>query len=196
MTLGYARKPCSVVIVKKHLDESAIQDDVVPNETRSRTRIVAWRASLVVVAIAVPLASMTWTAARVSISARHRSTAPLLTVSTLAIGLVTWLQIMLSMNLLTTRRRTGVRFGAILLYVSASIAWLASSFAILQRDSVAQFATSLIGSLVSWLGFITLFNGNFLPPTRQQVGALPIILLLALLWEARTYFTNRILVDD
>ena len=119
-------------------------------------------------------------------------------VATLVIfnTVLSWLRNMLSMNLFLKRRRIPSRMFAVLFYIMGGVCWISSSFATMRMESVLQIASSLCGSIVTWIGFITLFNGNLAPPTRQQMTALSQILLAALNSEIRVFLINTVLADE
>jgi hypothetical protein len=104
------------------------------------------------------------------------------------ISCLSWLQTMMSMNLL--KKCTTARSIALILYILASVCFFASSLAVMQQIWVLQFLCSLSGSIIGWLAFITIFKGEFLYPSRQQFGALAQILALSFLWECRTFIVN------
>tara|TARA_B100001741_G_scaffold313530_1_gene320140 strand:- start:4449 stop:5012 length:564 start_codon:yes stop_codon:yes gene_type:complete len=120
--------------------------------------------------------------------ARHSYIIPALLGIAFMISCLSWLQTMLSMNLL--KERTLARTSALLLYILASVSFFASSLAVMQQNWVLQFLCSLSGSIIGWLAFITIFEGEFAFPSKQQFGALAQILVLSFLWECRTFMVN------
>lgn len=106
------------------------------------------------------------------------------------ISFMTWLRTMLSMNMLSRKKRSLTRISAWFLYMIAGLCFLSSSLAVMQKNWVMQFLSSIVGSIISWLAFIVIFEGYYRLPTRQQLGALLQILILSLLWELRTFVVN------
>ena len=84
--------------------------------------------------------------------ARHTYIIPSLLGIAFLISCLSWLQTMLSMNLL--KKRTFARSIALILYILASICFFASSLAVMQQIWVLQFLCSLSGSIIGWLAFI------------------------------------------
>lgn len=120
--------------------------------------------------------------------ARHAYIIPSLLGIAFFISCLSWLQTMLSMNLL--KKRTFARSISLILYILASVCFFASSLAVMQQIWALQFLCSLSGSVIGWLAFITIFKGEFSYPSRQQFGALAQILALSFLWECRTFVVN------
>lgn len=106
------------------------------------------------------------------------------------IALMTWLRNMLSMNKFCKKGRSLARYSAIYFYMLAGFSFFASSLAVMQRKWTLQFVASLSGSVIAWVGFLVIFEGCYKLPSRQQVVALLQILLLAFLWELRTFIVN------
>lgn len=124
---------------------------------------------------------------------------PMVIVVSVGIAIVSWLQAMLSMNLLRCRVQP-MRLVSILFYMAGAIAYASTAFAIMSNRVTAQFVTSMFGSMFGWIAFVTIFHGDFILPTRQQFGSLVQILLLTLLWETRAalinlHFTAAVVVD-
>ncbi len=115
--------------------------------------------------------------------------APSLAVISVLISMFQWIQQMLAMNLFK-RKVPYARWSAVGIYFMASWCVFASSIAVMQRNWILQFASSLTAAMIGWLGFQTIFAGEFVIPTRQQLGALAQILLLSFLWELRTFVVN------
>jgi len=115
--------------------------------------------------------------------------APSLAVISVLISTFQWIQQMLAMNLFK-KKVPYARWSAIGIYFIASWCIFASSIAVMQRNWFLQFAASLSASMIGWLGFQTIFSGEFILPTKQQIGALAQILLLSFLWELRTFVVN------
>ena len=115
--------------------------------------------------------------------------APSLAVISFFISMFQWIQQMLAMNLFR-KKVPYARWSALGIYFIASWCVFSSSIAVMQRNWILQFASSLTASMIGWLGFQTIFAGEFITPTRQQIGALAQILLLSFLWELRTFVVN------
>ena len=107
------------------------------------------------------------------------------------ISLVSWLQLVFSMN----RYRGVARFEridlwALLLFLQgAFVRWMAA-LALVASSLPLQMAAALVASAISWAGFVLIFNGDLHLPSRQQWIALAMSLLVTLLWEVH----NRLLV--
>lgn len=123
-------------------------------------------------------------------SPREPYIVPTLIVISIVIAALTWLRTMLSMNLVRRSKRTRTRVFSIVLYSMASICYFSSSLAVMQKNWTLQFITSLSGSIIGWIAFITVFEGDFVVPSKQQLGALVQILVLSFLWESRTFVVN------
>lgn len=109
---------------------------------------------------------------------------------TLSTGCITWFRHLLSMNLFHKEERNLTRTCALLLYLLASACFFASSIAVMQKNFVIQFLSSLVGSIIGWKGFVVIFEGVYKFPTKQQLAALFQILVLSGLWELRTFLVN------
>lgn len=113
----------------------------------------------------------------------------LLGVSTM-IAIFTWIQTMLSMNKLKYKKISTPRWIALATSITASLCYFSSSLAVMERNWTLQFLCSLAGSIIGWFSFITIYAGKFITPTKQQLWALLQIILLAFLWELRTFIVN------
>ena len=204
MSLGFVKREIPVTrCVSMTGPESAckVKDAIDVNESEnvlqphSRLSVFIWRGVVYLVAFVLPFVTLGVSVVNVSLKG-YNFVPGVLVVLVLIISIFQWLRNMFSMNLFVRGRRRKVRFYAIGLYIMSAFYYLAGSFAILRQNWVIQFVASLLGSVTAWTGFIALFNGTFDPPTRQQVIALPQIILLALLWEARSVLTNIVLIQE
>jgi hypothetical protein len=109
---------------------------------------------------------------------------------TISTATITWFRHLLSMNLFHKDKRNLSRKCALLLYLLAGTCFFASSIAVMQKNFVMQFLSSLVGSIIGWKGFVVIFEGVYKLPTKQQLGALVQILVLSGLWELRTFLVN------
>ena len=103
-----------------------------------------------------------------------------------------WLNKVLSMNLL--RLCNTERCSAIYLYVLAMAAYFASSLAVMRLDYFVQFIASFIAATIAWTAFMTVFEGRYFVPTRQQCISLVHIWVATAMWELRTYLINAHIV--
>lgn len=115
---------------------------------------------------------------------------PSLIAVAVVIAITTWVRNMLSMNMFANSNANKARRSALILYFLSGACFLASSFAVMSNDSVTQFTSSLIGSVIGWQGFVVIFEGTYGVPSRQQLAALVQILILSGLWEIRTFVVN------
>ena len=183
MTLGYlsTHTPSKVkAVVHRH---EAHNDDLQNNACNSHVlwTLIYFGASLILSFTFLSITASTY-------EARYTYIVPSLIGIAFLISCLSWLQTMLSMNLL--KKRTNARTVSLLLYIMASVCFFASSLAVMQKIWALQFICSLGGSVIGWLAFITIFKGEFSHPSRQQLGALAQILALSFLWESRTFIVN------
>ena len=102
----------------------------------------------------------------------------------LGISILSWIQLILSMN----RYRGMFRFTrhdmwALLLFLqSGFVRWIAALA--LRTSSISfQISAAFIGTAMSWTSFIVVYNDDFVLPSRQQAGALAISAVITILWE-------------
>jgi hypothetical protein len=114
---------------------------------------------------------------------------PLLSGVALATAAGTWLRNMLSMNMIK-KDKIRPRISGLSLYILSGMCFLASSLAVMERDAIMQYISSLMGSVIAWQAFLITFQGQYKFPTKQQFAALLQILFLSLLWETRTFIVN------
>lgn len=163
-----------------------------PSSRASLRSLRVWQIVLFMSSIAVPLAFVT----RMHLTFEAKNQEPVfLALLSATIAIVSWLQVLLSMNLfnisLLTAIYSRVRSSALLLYLAAGMCYYASALAIMENQPLIQFSASLIASFFSWAGFVAIFSGTYALPTKQQFGSLAQILLLSALWEARAYIVTR-----
>jgi hypothetical protein len=120
---------------------------------------------------------------------------PLLILTCFLIGVFTWVRAVFSMNNVSKYREKYVHV-SFLFYLYASICWMGTSFASIRENWTLQFITSLSGSLNAWIAFVVMYNRSLDIPTKQQFLSLPNVLVLAGLWELRSFFVNIILVEN
>ena len=109
----------------------------------------------------------------------------------LLVGFLTWLREMTSMNRFADTMYSRARYTAILCYFSFATVSSCGAYAVIVSSWTLQFIATLIASTLFWIGFITVFNGSFNLPSRQQATALPVILVLSLMWEVRVFLIAR-----
>lgn len=115
---------------------------------------------------------------------------PLLALVSLSIAFLGWLQVLLSMNLLQKMRISRTRLSTLVLYGFSALSYCVSAIAIMENNFVLQFVGSVCGAVLVWIAFISIFHGQYVPPTRQQTWSLVQIILLTLLWDARAYLIS------
>lgn len=103
----------------------------------------------------------------------------------MTISLGGWLQLVFSMN----RFRGPCNFffidvWALVVYLQAgAVRWVAS-LAVREPSVAFQLTVACLGTVLSWVAFVLIFNEKFSYPTAQQFAALFMSLILTLLWEA------------
>ena len=110
----------------------------------------------------------------------------------LAIGGVSWLQLVLVMNKYrgVTRFSRNDLWGFLLCLHGGIVRWI-SSLALQTSSLPFQLGTALVASAISWASLFVVFNDGFGFPTRQQVASLLMALLVTALWEVN----NQIVVN-
>ena len=110
----------------------------------------------------------------------------------LGISVVSWIQLILSMN----RYRGLCRFSrhdmwALLLFLHGGfVRWIAS-LAIRTSSLAFQIAAAFVGTAMGWASFVVVFNNDFVLPSRQQAVALAMSLLVTVFWEV----SNRLVFE-
>ena len=110
----------------------------------------------------------------------------------LAIGAVSWLQLVFVMNKFNgvCRFSRNDLWGMLLCLQGGIVRWIAS-LSLLTSSVSFQLATALVASGISWASLFVVFNDGFGLPTRQQVVSLGMALLVTALWEVN----NRLVVE-
>ena len=73
---------------------------------------------------------------------------------------------------------------------------MCTSFASINQNWGLQFVTSLLGSINAWYAFIIMYNKSTDNPSKKQFLSLPNVLVLAGLWEIRSFLVNIVLVEN
>ena len=107
------------------------------------------------------------------------------------ISLLSWLQIILSMNRLRDGGFTRLHAWSLLLLLQGGLVRWVASIALRTASLAFQLATAFVGTCLSWVAFVFIFNEDALLPTRQQWAALAMSMALTALWEVN----NRIVFD-
>ena len=115
---------------------------------------------------------------------------PLLVPISLLIAVMTWLQVILSMNLLKECKISYKRLSTIVLYMISAICYTTSAIAIMEGVFWFQMMTSIFGAFFVWCAFVTIFEGDYFTPSKQQLGSLVQIIILTTLWETRSFIMN------
>lgn len=124
---------------------------------------------------------------------RNMSAQALILLPQLFISIVSWIQLILSMN----RFRGVLHFSradawALLLILhSGLVRWIAT-LSITNYTLSFQIVSALVGSLLAWISFVVIFNSGFILPSYQQLWALVMSLIITTLWEV----TNRLALLD
>ena len=122
--------------------------------------------------------------------ARELMEAYLLLIPQFLISLVSWLQLILSIN----RFRGFYQFSrndiwSLLVFLHAAfVRWIAA-LAVVGSSVRFQIFAAYVSAVLGWTSFVVIFNEGFLLPSRQQVIALAMSLVITTLWEVN----NRIL---
>jgi len=116
----------------------------------------------------------------------------LILIPQVAISLLSWVQIVLSIN-----RFDGVLeigrinlWGLLLFLYTAFLRWIAT-LALRTELFHFQWLAALLAATIAWVGFVVIFNGDFFIPTRQQALSLLASLAITMLWEVN----NRMLIQ-
>mgnify|MGYP001157605775 CR=1 FL=1 len=121
---------------------------------------------------------------------RHEYTAPILSLISLTISGSGWMQTMLAMNHIGKDTNQDRKLVAII-YACAGICNIANGLAVAMHNTVLQFVSALFASVISWTGFLVVFEGDFVVPTTQQYFSLFQSLFVSGLWELRTFVINQ-----
>lgn len=118
--------------------------------------------------------------------------ASVILVPQLFISIVSWLQLIFSIN----RYRGPLHFsrldlwGLIIFLHAAFVRWI-TALSTHNGPFLFQTLMATIGATLSWISFVVVFNQSFHIPTRQQWTALALSILITFLWE----FHNRLMID-
>lgn len=103
------------------------------------------------------------------------------------ISLVSWIQVILSLNmykgLCCFSRQDAFALG---LYMIAAGVRVVAGGAAAAQVFVIQLTSAIISTLITYAGFILIFNQTWNLPTRQQVVGGLFIILPTSLWEVHT----------
>lgn len=108
------------------------------------------------------------------------------------ISIVSWLQLILSIN----RFRGFNRFsrtdawGLLVFLHAAFVRWIAA-LAVVGSSVRFQIFAAFVSAVLGWISFVIVFNEGFVLPSRQQVIALLMSIVITTLWE----LNNRILTN-
>lgn len=112
----------------------------------------------------------------------------------LGISLVSWFQIILSMN-----RYKGILhflrtdLWSLLIFLHGGLVRWVSAVSLTMEDTVHfQLLSAIVGTTLSWISFVLIFNRDVIIPSYQQFWALFMSLVITLLWE----FSNYLAVQD
>ena len=109
----------------------------------------------------------------------------LLLLPHLAIQIVTWIQIVLSLNRFNgIMRFTRPEIAGLVIYLCTAFVRWTASLATTNASFMFQVVTACIGGLMSFTAFIIIFNDRVDMPTRQQRNSLLLVLVITSLWEA------------
>lgn len=109
-----------------------------------------------------------------------------------SIGIVSWIQLILSMNRfrgVCQFTRTDVWALVVFLH-SGFVRWIAA-LAIRGSSLAFQVFVAFVGTVLSWISFVIVFNEGFLIPSRQQWWALGMSVVVTSLWEVN----NRLVIE-
>jgi hypothetical protein len=109
----------------------------------------------------------------------------LLLLPHLAISLVSWMQIVLSLNRFSgVARFTRPEMVGLCIYIfTAFVRWTAS-LATTNASFLFQLGAASIGGMMSFTAFIIIYNDRIDIPTRQQRNSIVLVMLITALWEA------------
>jgi hypothetical protein len=106
----------------------------------------------------------------------------------LGVSVVSWLASMLSLNRLSRIRRfTPAELYGALLYAIAAIVRTFAALATKSGSYVTQACTAFVGSTVSWVSFIVIYNNEIVLPTKQQLNAIALSVAATGFWEMQNY---------
>lgn len=109
-----------------------------------------------------------------------------------AISLLSWVQLTLSLN-----RYEGVRaltvqdMWALLVFAEAGLVRWVAVLSMRSATFAFQIVVGIVGATLGWTSFVIVFNRGFVLPTRQQVVALGMSVVITVLWEVN----NRLYLE-
>ena len=107
------------------------------------------------------------------------------------ISMVSWTQLILAMNQYHgVCRFSPVDLWSLLLFCLASVVRWTASLAIRTSSLEFQLLLAFLATALGWVGFVVVFNKDFVLPTVQQSWALGMSLAVTTLWEVN----NRLVV--
>ena len=100
------------------------------------------------------------------------------------IAIISWLQIVLSLNRFRgfTRPSQAEALGLVLYLSSALVRWI-TSLATQNSSFLIQVVSASMGSLMAFGSFVIVYNDRIDIPTRQQAHSFILVLVTTLLWE-------------
>lgn len=112
------------------------------------------------------------------------------------ISLVSWLQLVFSMNRYhgVTRFERIDLWALLLLMHGAFVRWMAA-LALVASSLPLQVAMALVASAISWAGFVLVFNAGLHLPSRQQWLALAMSVAVTLLWEVHNHLLLEVTLE-
>ena len=109
------------------------------------------------------------------------------------ISIVSWIQLILSMN----RYRGLLHFSrpdvwALLLFLHGGLVRWVAAIALTNGTLRFQIFSALVGAILSWISFVVVFNAGFILPSYQQIWALVMSLVITALWEVSNRLTLQL----
>lgn len=110
----------------------------------------------------------------------------------MGISVVSWIQLLLSMN-----RYRGVRhfsradLWALLLFLHGGLVRWVSAMSMATENPRFQILSAAVGTTLGWVSFVVIFNAGFVFPSRQQWLAFVMSLIITTLWEV----SNRLVIE-
>ena len=110
----------------------------------------------------------------------------------LGISLVSWIQLILSLNLFRgIRHFRSSEFFALFLYIVAAFVRVIAGAATVTQNLALQLAAASVATGLVFAAFVIIYNQGFIPPSRQQWISAIFVVVPTFLWEAHT----RIFMD-
>lgn len=148
---------------------------------------VVWKISCILLSVISPTAVLIITG--IQYRPKYDFIAPSVFVVALFLGTVLWFYTMASMNLLHKISRA--RMLAFPIQILAIICNFGAALAVMQKDGVMQYVSGFFSAVLGWISFITIFEGEFRIPTKQQFSSLLQIIIISALWDTRTFIVNK-----